>query len=70
MDEALDKARQAANDNEAKSLYQQAQALAVEDSPGVVPYVINHVNGMSAKVMGFKSHPMMFLDLRNVSLSQ
>jgi peptide/nickel transport system substrate-binding protein len=70
MDEVLDRAREAKTDAEAKSLYMEAQKLAVEDSPGVVPYVINHVNGMSTKVTGFKSHPMMFLDLRNVSLAQ
>ena len=68
MDTLLDGARQAKSEDEAKSLYTQIQALAVEDSPGVIPYVINHINGMSAKVHGFHSHPMMFLDLRNVSV--
>nr|WP_255636062.1 ABC transporter substrate-binding protein [Azospirillum sp. 412522] len=68
MDTLLDGARQAKSEDEAKALYTQVQALAVEDSPGVIPYVINHINGMSAKVHGFHSHPMMFLDLRDVSI--
>ncbi|CAO3419932.1 ABC transporter substrate-binding protein [Azospirillum doebereinerae] len=68
MDEVLDGARQAATEEEAKKLYGEAQALAVQDSPGVIPYVINHVNGVNARVQGFKSHPMMFLDLRDVSV--
>jgi len=68
MDTLLDGARQAKSEDEAKALYTQVQALAVEDSPGVIPYVINHINGLSAKVHGFHSHPMMFLDLRDVSV--
>lgn len=70
MDEVLDKARQAGSEDEAKALYMEVQAIAVQDSPGVIPYVINHVNGISAKVEGFRSHPMMFLDLNNVSISK
>lgn len=70
MDEVLDKARQAGSEAEAKALYMEAQAIAVQDAPGVIPYVINHVNGVSAKVEGFRSHPMMFLDLNNVSISK
>ena len=70
MDELLDGARQATSEDEAKKLYGQAQALAVQDAPGVLPYVINHVNGVNARVDGFKSHPMMFLDLRSVSVGK
>lgn len=70
MDKLLDGARQASSEEEAKKLYGEVQALAVQDAPGVIPYVINHVNGVSARVQGFTSHPMMFLDLRNVSVGQ
>jgi peptide/nickel transport system substrate-binding protein len=70
MDEILDGARLAPGEAEAKRLYSEFQALAVKDVPGVIPYVINHINGINKRVLGFHSHPMLILDLRSVSVSQ
>ncbi len=69
MDKVLDAARAADSPEEQAKLYKQMQAIALEDPPGVIPYVINHVNAFSTKVTGFHSSPMMWLDLRNVSMS-
>ena len=38
----------------------------VNDPPGIVPYVINHVNAYRKAVKGFQSSPMMWLDFREV----
>ena len=48
--------------------YKQFQVIALQDPPGVIPYVINHINAFSKTVKGFHSSPMMWLDLRQVSL--
>jgi peptide/nickel transport system substrate-binding protein len=42
--------------------------IALQDPPGVIPYVINHINAFSKSVKNFHSSPMMWLDLRQVSL--
>ena len=68
MDRILEAARAARSDAEQKAQYLKFQALALEDPPGVVPYVINHVNAYRKNVKGFKSSPMMWLDLREVSI--
>jgi peptide/nickel transport system substrate-binding protein len=68
MDRILEAARAARSDAEQKAQYLKFQALALEDPPGVIPYVINHVNAYRKNVKGFKSSPMMWLDLREVSI--
>jgi peptide/nickel transport system substrate-binding protein len=70
MDEILDGARLAPGEAEAKRLYSEFQSLAVKDVPGVIPYVVNHINGINKRVIGFHSHPMLILDLSSVSVSQ
>jgi peptide/nickel transport system substrate-binding protein len=32
--------------------------------------VVNHVNGYNKRLQGFHSHPMMYLDLKDVSVVQ
>ena len=68
MDRILEAARAARTDAEQKAQYLKFQALALEDPPGVIPYVINHINAYRKNVKGFKSSPMMWLDLREVSV--
>lgn len=70
MDKILDAARAARNATEQKADYIKFQALALQDPPGVIPYVINHVNAYRKNVQGFHSSPMMWLDLRKVTIRQ
>jgi peptide/nickel transport system substrate-binding protein len=62
-------ARAASDTADRARLYKQMQVLALEDPPGIIPYVINHVNAYWKNVKGFHSSPMMWLDLRQVSVS-
>ena len=68
MDRILESARAARTDADQKSSYLKFQALALEDPPGVIPYVINHMNAVRKNVKGFQSSPMMWLDLRKGSI--
>lgn len=68
MDRVLDAARASGSADDQAKLYKEMQAISLKDPPGVVPYVINHVNAYRKAVKGFKSSPMMWLDLREVSL--
>jgi peptide/nickel transport system substrate-binding protein len=68
MDKLLEGARAARTDAEQKSYYLKFQQLALEDPPGIIPYVINHMNAYRKNVKGFKSSPMMWLDLRRVTV--
>lgn len=68
IDEVLDKARTATSEEERTTLYKQFQELTVVNPPSVIPYVVNHANAVRHRVHGFKSSPMMWLDLREVSL--
>ena len=43
--------------------------LVTTDDPGPVLFVGNNATGVGNKVQGFKSSPLMFLDLRNVTLA-
>jgi peptide/nickel transport system substrate-binding protein len=68
MDRVLDAARAAASIEDQTRLYKEMQVIALDDPPGIIPYVINHVNAYRKNVKGFHSSPMMWLDLREVSL--
>jgi peptide/nickel transport system substrate-binding protein len=39
-----------------------------ETVPGIIAYSAAHVNGVSKKVEGFHSTPMLWLELKDVSL--
>jgi peptide/nickel transport system substrate-binding protein len=67
MDKILDAARAAKPEDRAK-LYRDFQALAIAEPAGVIPYVLNHVNAYRTNVKGFKSNPMMWLDLRETTV--
>lgn len=68
MDAVLDAARRAGSEEARAEAYREFQRIAVEQPAGVIPYVMNHANAYSPRVKGFSSHPMMWLDLRDVSL--
>jgi peptide/nickel transport system substrate-binding protein len=69
MDQILDAARGARAPADQIKFYKQFQVLAVEEPAGVIPYVTNHVNAVSDRVHNFHSSPMMWLDLRQVTVS-
>ncbi|MGH7264247.1 MAG: ABC transporter substrate-binding protein [Candidatus Rokuibacteriota bacterium] len=70
VDQLLDQARATASEEEQRRLYQEFQAIVDQEVPGIVPYVVNHVNAYRKQVQGFKSTPMMWLDLRRVTLAK
>jgi peptide/nickel transport system substrate-binding protein len=68
VDKVLDAARSAKTDAERSKFYKEFQQLAIDQPAGVIPYVLNHVNAYRANVKGFKSSPMMWLDLRQTTV--
>jgi peptide/nickel transport system substrate-binding protein len=69
MDQVLDAARGARSDADRENLYKQFQVIAVEEPAGVIPYVMNHINAYTSRVHDFHSSPMMWLDLRETTVS-
>jgi peptide/nickel transport system substrate-binding protein len=69
-DKLLDLARQTKSREERKKIYMDFQKLVVEEPVSVVPYVANHTNAFRKEVKGFRSHPMMWLDLRRVTIAK
>jgi peptide/nickel transport system substrate-binding protein len=70
VDQILDQARSTASEDEQRRLYQEFQAIVEREVPGIVPYNVNHVNAYRKAVQGFRSTPMMWLDLRRVSVTK
>jgi peptide/nickel transport system substrate-binding protein len=68
MDKVLDAARSAKTDEDRARYYKEFQQIAVDQPAGVIPYVLNHTNAYRKNVTGFKSSPMMWLDLRQTSV--
>jgi peptide/nickel transport system substrate-binding protein len=68
MDKVLDAARGSRTEADLTANYKKFQVLALEDPPGVIAYVLNHINAYRKNVKGFQSSPMMWLDLRKVSM--
>ena len=68
VDKILDEARMTNDDAARKKLFGEFQAVVDETVPGIIAYSAAHVNGVSKKVEGFRSTPMLWLDLENVSL--
>ena len=68
VDKVLDAARAARTEDERAKLYKKFQELVEADPPAAIAYVQNHINALRKNVKGFKSSPMMWLDLRQVSL--
>ena len=68
VDKVLDTTRQTSDLEEQKKLYMRFQELVVADDPGPVLFVGNNAVGVGNRVQGFKASPLMYLDLRNVTL--
>jgi peptide/nickel transport system substrate-binding protein len=66
IDKLLDAARQTGNVEEQKKLYTRFQEIAATDGPGAVVFVVNHADGVSNKVQGFKASPLTILNLKGV----
>ncbi len=70
LDQILDEARKTSSERDRRRLYEEFQRIVASEGPGIVPYVLNHVNAFRREVKGFRSSPMMWLDLRRVSLEK
>jgi peptide/nickel transport system substrate-binding protein len=68
IDELLDRARGTKDEKELAKLYKTFQQYAVEDVPGVIAYVMNFANAYRKNVKNFRTHPYLWLDLRNTDL--
>ena len=70
VDKLLDLARQTETEEERRKIYMEFQELVVQEPPGIIPFVINHVNAYRKEVKGLHSSPMMNFDLRRVSIAE
>ena len=68
VDQLLDDARTTNDEGARKAVFERFQALVEETVPGIIAYSAAHVNGVSRKVEGFKSTPMLWLELKDVTL--
>jgi peptide/nickel transport system substrate-binding protein len=68
VDQILDEARKTNDDAARKALFEKFQAVVEETVPSIIAYSAAHVNGVSRKVDGFKSTPMLWLELKSVTL--
>lgn len=68
VDQILDEARKTNDDAARKELFGKFQAVVEETVPAIIAYSASHVNGVSRKVEGFRSTPMLWLELKNVTL--
>jgi peptide/nickel transport system substrate-binding protein len=68
VDQILDDARKTNVDAARAELFRKFQAVVDETVPGVIAYSAAHVNGVSTKVEGFRSTPMLWLELKGVTL--
>jgi peptide/nickel transport system substrate-binding protein len=68
VDQVLDEARRTNDEAPRKALFEKFQAYVEETQPGILAYSAAHVNGVSKKVEGFRSTPMLWLELKGVSL--
>lgn len=70
IDAILDRARETRDEAELKALFDEFQVILEDTVPGIITYAMAHVNGVSKKVEGFRSTPMLWLDLVDVTLKQ
>ena len=68
LDEVLFAARAELEVDKRKALYQEAQRILSEDGPAVVPFFLNLMTAYRKEVVGHKTHPYTYFDLRYVSL--
>lgn len=68
IDELLDTARKTNEEAKRKAVFLELQKVVDDDVASLIPYSAAHVNGVQRKVEGFASTPMMWLELKNVTL--
>lgn len=68
VDQILDDARKTNDDAARAALFRKFQEVVDETVPGIIAFSAAHVNGVSKKVEGFRSTPMLWLELKDVSL--
>lgn len=66
VDEVLDEARRTADQERRRELYRQFQRYIVEEVPGVIAYVSNVATAYRSSVTGYKTNPLLWLDLFGV----
>lgn len=69
-DDLLERARKTNDDAQRKALFTEVQAVLADTVPGIIAYNAAHVNGVRNEVRDFKSTPMQWLELKNVSLAR
>jgi peptide/nickel transport system substrate-binding protein len=69
VDKLLDAARQTADKDEQKKLYGRFQEIVAEDGPGSVCFVVNFACAVGKKVSGFRSMPVMLMDINKVTVA-
>ena len=69
VDKLLDAARQTSDRAEQKKLYMRFQEIVATDGPGAVCFVVNFACGVSKKVSGFSSSPIMLMDITTVTVA-
>jgi len=69
VDRLLDEARMVKDQDERAKLYQEFQKAVETDVPSVIAYNQNHTNAVREGVKGFKSSPLLLLNLENVTVA-
>lgn len=68
VDELLDTARKTQDEAKRKEIFGEFQARVDETVTSIIPYSALHVNAIRKNVEGFRSTPMLWLELKAVSL--
>ena len=70
VDELLDTARKTNDEAKRKEIFLEFQKIVDETVPSIIAYSAAHVNGVRKEVEGFKSTPMQWLELKEVTLKR
>lgn len=70
IDELLDTARKTNDEAKRKAIFLEFQKIVDETVPSIIGYAAAHVNGVRKSVEGFKSTPMQWLELKEVTLKR
>jgi peptide/nickel transport system substrate-binding protein len=68
IDELLDQARKTNGEAQRKAIFDEFQKIADDTVTSIIAYSAAHVNGVRKNVEGFKSTPMMWLELKDVAI--
>ncbi|MBI3709231.1 MAG: ABC transporter substrate-binding protein [Proteobacteria bacterium] len=70
IDKLLDQSRVTQDEAARRKLFTDFQKIASDTVPSIIAYSANHVNGLRNEVKGFHSTPMMWLELKEVSIAK